>query len=71
MFKDDKSYPFIAITKHEYPRIIYTRRPPKGSKIWGPFPDAGAAKRVIKLLRRHFGIRDERDNLPFGYDDQG
>ena len=71
MFKDDKSYPFIAITKHEYPRIIYTRRPPKGSKIWGPFPDAGAAKRVIKLLRRQFGIRDERDNVPFGYDDQG
>ena len=71
MFKDDKSYPFIAITKHEYPRIIYTRRPPKGSKIWGPFPDAGAAKRVIKLLRRQFGIRDERDNIPFGYDDHG
>ena len=26
---------------------------------WGPFPDAGAAKRVIQLFRRHFGIRDE------------
>lgn len=68
-FKDDKSYPFIAITDHKLPRILYTRRPPKGSKVWGPFPDAGAAKGVIKLLRRQFGIRDNKGNLPFGYEE--
>ena len=65
--KDSKSYPFIAITSHDLPRIMYTRSPPTGAKIWGPFPDAGAAKLVIKLLRRHLGIRDNRDNLPFGF----
>ena len=65
--KDSKSYPFIAISSHDLPRIMYTRNPPNGAKIWGPFPDAGAAKTVIKLLRRHFGIRDNRDNLPFGF----
>ncbi|MEE2759753.1 MAG: UvrB/UvrC motif-containing protein, partial [Candidatus Thermoplasmatota archaeon] len=67
LLKDDKSYPFIALSTHEYPRILYTRHPPKDAKRWGPFPDAKAAKTVIKLLRRFFGIRDERDNLPFGY----
>ncbi|MEE3082734.1 MAG: excinuclease ABC subunit UvrC [Candidatus Thermoplasmatota archaeon] len=65
--KDDKSYPFIALTTDDLPRILYTRNPPSDAKIWGPFTDAKAAKNVIKLLRRIFGIRDERDNLPFGY----
>jgi len=67
LLKDDKSYPFIAISNHEFPQILYTRHPPKDAKCWGPFPDAKAAKMVIKLLRRYFGIRDNRDNLPFGY----
>ena len=67
LLKDDKSYPFIALSAHEYPRILYTRNPPEGAKCWGPFSDAKAAKQVIKLLRRFFGIRDNRDNLPFGY----
>ena len=67
LLKDDKSYPFIAISAHEFPRILYTRNPPKDAKRWGPFPDAKAAKMVIKLLRRYFGIRDDRDKLPFGY----
>jgi len=66
MLKDDKSYPFIALTDHEHPRIIYTRHPPKGSLRWGPFADPGAAKRVIQLLRRHFGIRDCPELLPQG-----
>ncbi len=67
MLKDGKSFPFIALTAHEKPRIMYTRNPPQGSKFWGPFPDAGAAKLVVKLLRRHFGIRDKTDKPPFGF----
>lgn len=72
--KDDKSFPYIAITSHDLPRILYSRHPPEGSKRWGPFTDAGAAKKVVELLRRFFGIRDNRNNLPFGYiesDDPG
>ena len=59
MLKDDKSFPYICLTNEEYPRIIYTRFPSDDSLRWGPFPDAGAAKKVIQLIRRHFGIRDE------------
>ncbi|MEC7435786.1 MAG: GIY-YIG nuclease family protein, partial [Candidatus Thermoplasmatota archaeon] len=69
LLKDDKSYPFIAITSEDVPRIMYSRHPPTNSSRWGPFPDAKAAKRVIQLLRRHFGIRDEKNNLPFGYEE--
>ncbi|MEK9805717.1 MAG: excinuclease ABC subunit UvrC [Euryarchaeota archaeon] len=66
MLMDDKSYPFIAFTGHEHPRVIYTRHPPKNSQRWGPFPDAGAAKKVIRLIRSQFGIRDCPELLPSG-----
>ena len=66
LLKDDKTYPFIALTSERIPRIIYTRQPPKDAKIWGPFPDAGAAKRVVQLLRRNFGVRDCPELLPQG-----
>jgi len=57
--KDDKSYPYIILTNEEFPRIMYTRHPPKDAKRWGPFPHAGAAKQVMQLLRKQFGIRDK------------
>ena len=71
MLKDDKSFPYLAISTDKLPRILYTRRPPKSAEIWGPFPNAGAAKQVMKLLRREFGLRDDKNNIPFGYIDQG
>jgi len=71
LLKDDKSFPFIALTSHDLPRILYSRHPPKDSRRWGPFSDAGAAKKVVELLRRFFGIRDNRNNLPFGYIESG
>ncbi|MBR40702.1 MAG: hypothetical protein CMA89_02285, partial [Euryarchaeota archaeon] len=69
--KDSKSFPFIAITSHQYARIMYTRDPPEDSTIWGPFPDASAAKLVIKLLRRYFGIQDKGGRVPFGFEELG
>ncbi len=66
LMTDDKSYPFIAMTAEDAPRIIYTRHPPTDAKLWGPFPDAGAAKRMIQLLRRQFGVRDCPILLPQG-----
>ena len=66
MLKDDKSFPFLALTKEEFPKILYTRKPPENSWQWGPFPNAGAAKQVVQLLRRNFGIRDCKELLPQG-----
>lgn len=66
MLKDGKSFPYLVLTKHEFPRIMYTRHPPKTSRQWGPFPNAGAAKQVMQLLRRQFGIRDCKELLPQG-----
>ena len=46
--KDDKSFPFISLTNEEFPRILY-RFPTENDKRWGPFPDAGAAKKFWLL----------------------
>ncbi len=53
-FKDDKSYPFIALTSsHEYPSIKYTReKHKKGSKYFGPYTDGRAARLVVDALRK-------------------
>ena len=66
LLKDDKSFPYLVLTGEALPRIMYTRHPPKGSSKWGPFPNAGAAKQVMQLLRRHLGLRDCKELLPQG-----
>ncbi len=53
-FKDDKSYPFICITKGDvFPAIKYTReKHKKDSRYFGPFTDARAARKLIDIARR-------------------
>ena len=53
-FKDDKSYPYIAITESDvYPAIKYTReRHRKGTRYFGPYTDAQAARETIDTLRK-------------------
>ena len=46
--KDDKSYPFIKITKELYPRLLITRQVKKdGGLYFGPYPDSGAANEIF------------------------
>ena len=53
-FKDDKSYPFIAITKGDvYPAIKYTRERHKaGTRYFGPYTDSRAARDTIDTIRK-------------------
>ena len=53
-FRDDKSYPFIAITKGDvYPAIKYTREKHRpGTRYFGPYTDSRAARDTIEALRR-------------------
>lgn len=58
LLKDDKSYPYIKITKEEHPRLITTRKIKKdGAKYFGPYPNAGAANETKKLLDRLYPMR--------------
>ncbi len=64
--KDDKKYPYIAITYSEdYPRVIFTRQiRNKKDKYFGPYTDAKAARNTIKLLNRIFGLKTCRKTIP-------
>lgn len=55
--RDDKSYPYIAITHEPFPRVIFTRRPrTDGSRYFGPFTNAWAVRDTLQLLHRVFPL---------------
>ena len=58
LLKDDKSYPWICVTRELYPRVFMTRQRLKdGSKYFGPYTEAGAARAVLELVRELYPIR--------------
>ncbi len=58
LLKDDKSYPWIVVTKEHFPRVFLTRERIKdGSKYFGPYTNAGVAKAVLNLIRELYPVR--------------
>jgi|TARA_B100000470_G_scaffold219473_1_gene206371 excinuclease ABC subunit C len=56
--KDDKSFPYIRITKEAYPRIFITREIVKdGSRYFGPYTDVYVLRRSLKAVHKIFPIR--------------
>ena len=58
LLTDDKTYPYIVLTKEKNPKLIYTRdiKKVKG-KIYGPYPNSKAAKDTVDLLNRIYPLR--------------
>jgi len=58
-FKDDKTYPYLAVTKEEYPRLIILRKDNKNSYIYkcGPFINIKFAKNLKEFLEKTFKLR--------------
>ncbi|MGL5042801.1 MAG: excinuclease ABC subunit UvrC [Culicoidibacterales bacterium] len=58
LLKDDKSYPYIAITEELHPRLILTRAPKKKFKaLFGPYVSAQEAKTVLEILNYMYPLR--------------
>ena len=56
--KDDKSFPYIRITKEPYPRVFITRTIVKdGSKYFGPYTDVRHLRRSLKAVYKIFPVR--------------
>ncbi|MEZ7764398.1 excinuclease ABC subunit UvrC [Gemella sp. 27098_8_92] len=57
--KDDKSYPYLMITKEEHPRLILTRKYKKNNKniYFGPYVDSKSASQVKQILDKIYPLR--------------
>ena len=57
--KDDKSYPYLMITKEEHPRLLMTRKYKKNNKniYFGPYVDIKSATEVKKILDKIYPLR--------------
>jgi len=64
LLKDDKSYPWICVTKEAYPRVFMSRDPvKKGAKYYGPYPKTEVAHALIDTLRKLYPLRTCNHNV--------
>lgn len=58
LLKDDKTYPYLCVTREPFPRILYTRKHnPEQGEYFGPYSGVSALKLVLDLVRRLYTIR--------------
>lgn len=63
LLRDDKSYPYIVISNHTYPRIdMYRGSRKKNGLYFGPYPSSLAVRETISLLQKLFHLRTCRDS---------
>ena len=60
LLRDDKSYPYIELTNEEVPRLSIVRnlnRKKNKGRLYGPYPNVGAARSTVNLLNRMYPLR--------------
>lgn len=55
--RDDKSYPYVVITKEKFPRVLFTRNPRQSAgKVYGPYTSAYSVRDTLDILHKTFPL---------------